>query len=432
MFFCLILCFLVAAKKPMEATAETWKKGIEQEKERTRYRSLQDVYDVIEKWLYIQDKKRIDVLLATVISNQIPGTPLWIFFIGNSGDTKSELINSLSIIPNTIKIDQITPNTLASGRKDASDLGGELQNSSHILIFPDLAALTSLHKDAKKEIWSQWRNLYDGFINKRTGSGVNKFYEGIHVTVIAGATPALRDEYHIHQQLGTRELLFDTEAESQYNMDKMKKAWNNENYEDEMRKEIQDAINGFLVHHKYREIKVPNDIEEFIYQEAERLAILRASAMTDWKYNELTNYVYPEVPTRLVKQLKRLYQSLKNLDEKYSDERAKEIITHVVNSSGSKIRQKVLDLFYKNPDKEYTIPELQSILKIGRSTLKTELEILWNLGIITKETRNENVGGYVYTDEYGHEQFRGGRWQEISYYKLIKRESQISLRGFNE
>jgi len=339
------------------ATKESYLHAMEQEKECAKYTSLSDIYNVLQKWLYIQDTKRIDVLLATIISNQIPGTPIWIFFVGNSGDTKSELINLVSALPHVIKIDQITPNTLASGRKDAHDLGGELQNSSHILIFPDLATLTSLNKDAKREIWSQWRNLYDGFINKRTGSGVNKAYENCHVTAIAGATPSLREEYHIHQQLGTRELLYDTESEVKHNHDKMKAAWKNENYEKQMREEIRNALFGFWVHHKYKEKEIPPDIEEFLYKEADRLALLRASAMTDWRYNELINDAYPEVPTRLIKQFKRLYISLKNLDDNYPDERAKEIIIHIVNSSGNKLRQKIIETFKQDLDKEWTIPK---------------------------------------------------------------------------
>jgi len=404
----------------------------ESETDKTKCRSIQDVYDVIERWLFIQDTKRIDAILATAISNQKPGTPIWMFFIGNSGDTKSELINSLTVIPNTMRIDQITPNTLVSGKKNVDDLGSELENKSTILLFPDLAALSSLNKDAKKEIWSQWRNLYDGFVMKRTGNNVNKAYENIHVTVIAGATPSLRDEYHIHQQLGTRELLYDTEAEPRYNKNKMRKAWENETYEAEMRKDIQDVIYGFWANHKFKEITIPDEIKDFIFKEAERLSILRATAMTDWKYGELTNFIHPEVPTRLVKQLKRLYQALKSLDNEYSDERAKSIISHVVDSSGNKIRQAILDTFNKNPENEYTIPNLHSILKIGRTALKTELEILWNLGIISKDVRNENVGGYVYKDDYYQEQIRGGKWQDVAYYKLIKKEEQTISGGLDE
>ena len=59
MIICILVCLIVAAKPHIEATKETWTKGLEQERERTRNRSLKDVYNTIEKWLYIQDTKRI-------------------------------------------------------------------------------------------------------------------------------------------------------------------------------------------------------------------------------------------------------------------------------------------------------------------------------------------------------------------------------------
>ena len=71
-------------------------------------------------------------------------------------------------------------------------------------------------------------------------------------------------------------------------------------------------------------------------------------------------------------------------------------------------------------------------MKIGRTTLKTELEVLWNLGSLTKEIRTENIGGYVYSDEYGHEQIRGGRWLEIAYYKAVRKEPQLKLKGVDK
>ena len=375
------------------------------------------------------------MILATALSNQKEGTPIWLFIVGNSGDTKSELINSLSILSNVIKIDQLTKNTLASGLKNAHDLGYDLQHRSTILIFPDLASLTSLHKDEKKIIWGQFRNLFDGFINKRTGSGVNKAYESCHVTIIAGTTPIIRNEFHIHQQLGTRELLYDTEAEPKYNNEKMDKAWENENWEKKMRKEIQHTINGFILNHTLKDIEIPMEVKELLKKEANRLSLLRAVAQTDQRYNELINSVSPEVPTRLIKQFKRLYCALKSLDEKYPDERAKEIISHIVNSSGDKIRQQIMEVFKKNEGKEFSIPDLQSELKIGRAALKKQLETLWNLGSLDKQIREERIGGYV-TYEYGAEVIKGGRVENIAYYTSIKRKKQMTLKeksgGMNE
>lgn len=400
----------------------------ENEQPKTQPRSLQDVYDTIEKWLYITDHDRIDTILATVLSNQKPGTPIWLFLVGNSGDTKSELINSLTILPGTIRIDQLTKNTLASGYKGADDLGGRLANKSTILLFADLASLTSLNKDEKKIIWGQFRTLYDGDIFKQTGSDVNKAYTKCHVTIIAGTTPIIRNEFNVHMQLGTREIMYDIPPEPEYNDNKMDKAWENENYEQQMRTEIQNAIYGFWMAHKLKEITIPDDIKQFLKKEANRLSLLRATAQTDYKYDELLNPVNPEVPTRAVKIFKRLYTALKSLDNNYPDDRARQIISHIVTSSGDKIRQQIIDIFKTNPDNEYSVPQLQQIMKMGRSKIKSECEILWNMGSLAKEIKEERVGGYVANDyETGHEIIKGGHIQEVSYYHAVIHKKQQPL-----
>ena len=399
-----------------------------EEQEKTQYRSLQDVYDTIEKWLFITDRDRIDTILATVLTNQKPGTPIWLFLVGNSGDGKSELINSLTILPNTIRIDQLTKNTLASGLKNAKDLGSRLENKSTILLFADLASLTSLNKDEKKIIWGQFRTLYDGDIFKQTGSDVTKEYTGCHVTIIAGTTPIIRNEFNVHMQLGTREIMYDIPPEPEHNIDKMRMAWQNENYEKQMRGEIQTAIYGFWLHHKLKDIEISKDIEEYLYKESNRLALLRATAQTDYRYDELLNPVNPEVPTRALKIFKRFYVALKSLDDNYPDDKARKIITHIITSSGDKIRQQIIDIFKTDPEKEYSVPQLQQIMKMGRSKIKSECEILWNMNSLTKEIKEEQIGAYLTTDhDTGREILRGGRIQEVAYYKAVIHKEQQSL-----
>ena len=404
---------------------ESWKA---QEYDNIQKYSLQGVYNIFKKWLFIQDTNRIDVLLATVLSNQQKGTPVWLFPIGPSGDTKTEMILSFRGLDNVLIIDQVTKNTLASGKPNTIDLGSKLQNNSTILIIPDLAALTSLHKDEKKQIWAQFRTLYDGYINKKTGSGVVKVYDNCHVTLIACSTPVLRDEYHINQQLGTRELLYDTEPDPNCSNDKMSKSWDNENYEMEMQEELQDVVSGFFNYHRLKDIEISKEIKDFIFKEAERLSILRASGQVEYRYNELISDVHPEIPTRVVKQFKRLYVALKSLDENYPDKTAKAIIKHIVDSSGDRVRQKIMNIFRRNPEDWLSIANLQNKSKLGRTKVKIELETLWNIGWLVKEVREEVIGGWV-DDSYGTEKRRGGRWQEVAYYRKVKEQLSFDNIG---
>ena len=416
----------------------------EQEKKDKENATLTKVYEVLDKYLYLPDKRRVDLILAIALSKKELGTPLWLVIVGSSGDAKSEIIRAIEKYQGTIKIDQITPNTLASGKPDVIkdkktgqmitlpvvDLGSSLQNKSTLLLIPDLAVFSSKNTDDKQQIWAQFRNLYDGFINKRTGTGVNRAYENCHVTLIGCSTPVIRDEFIVHAQLGTRELMWDTGLEKDGNPSKEHTrkhktlmAWSNEKYEEQMRKEVADIVLNFLKFKKFKRIpdeEISDEIRDYFIEEANRLSTLRASVMIDQTHREVNNPVIAETPTRLIKQFKRIYMSMKSLDDNYNDDKIKEIIKILVDSTGNTVRQMIMETLRLSFNRELTIKDIQMLTKIGRNSVKTQLEILWNLGVIEKEIKSERIGAYCYAydDSYGHhEEMRGGMIKEIEYYK---------------
>ena len=379
--------------------------------------TLEDVYKTVEKWLHIRlrDRNRIDVELATKLSEAESGEPLWIIIIGASGDWKTAFTRAFFKTPNTIVMDQITENTLASG-KEGRDLGYELQDSFHTLVFPDLACMMSIKSDKKDIIWGQFRNLYDGYVIKQTGNLVNKKYSGCHVTLIACATESIRSEILMKAHLGTRELFYDTETDPIDNRFKMKKALENAKYKEKMNHELHKVVSDFLSCHKVLDIEPDADMIEFMMSEALRLTVLRATATYDRTNRELNDSICPEVPTRLIQQFYKLYRSLKSLDTDYPDEKCREIISHIVDSSGDKIRQKVMT-YVQGRGSSVKMSEICEKLRIGRTAVKMQCEALWNLRIFKKETRTERIGGYI--DPFDpHEQVRGGLIKEVDYFEF--------------
>jgi predicted nucleotidyltransferase len=53
-------------------------------------------------------------------------------------------------------------------------------------------------------------------------------------------------------------------------------------------------------------------------------------------------------------------------------------------------KTRILEEFYENPNKEFTIRELSKSTKIPKSTIQRELKILKNKGLITKENKVDN------------------------------------------
>jgi len=57
--------------------------------------SLDNVKAVIRKYLYLEDERIIDVILATYVGNLIKGDPLWVLLIAPPSNGKTEILFGL-------------------------------------------------------------------------------------------------------------------------------------------------------------------------------------------------------------------------------------------------------------------------------------------------------------------------------------------------
>ena len=353
--------------------------------------SLEEVHQVYQKWINIKDLKRIDMGLIVRIIAKTIGTRVWVIIVGPSGDWKSEQLRALadSQEQETKIIRNFTDKTLVNGNPKVPDLAPSLKNKC--IIIQDMAQLLKLNPNIKGEVWAQLRDLYDGFAGKQSGLGKDVEYNDLNVTLIGGSTPAIDSQILIHQDLGTRELIWRTDRAERVKT--MQMAWKNENVEDLMRHELREITNNFLKSHNYDEdIEVPEEIEEFIRFQSIRLSYLRAPAEAD-SDGQLLNDVYPEMPTRVLKQLKRIYIATKSLDNNYPNNDAKEIIKHLVDSSAFMIRKNLLEYLIINDIKDLNTNEISERLKVGYKPIFRELNVLWNLDLVKREMSLEGRGG---------------------------------------
>lgn len=349
---------------------------------------LEDVYEVYRKWLHIEDTKRIDVGLAVALSVKMQGTPLWLIFIGPSGDWKTEQLLALRNDDKTYILDTITSKTLISGSKKVQDLAPELNGK--MLIIYDMAQMLKLPPIEKASVWAQLRSLYDGSISKTFGSGKRMKYDNLRVTLLAGSTPHIDSQILIYQDLGTRELLYRTEENVNEDL-LLKKVLFNEDEEEKMKRSLQGITFHFL---KDKEIRKRVLEEEEIKRLAELvnyLKYMRASADVDSYSGEVISDVSIERPTRCMKQLKRMYVALRSLSEDYPAEKAFGVIKHIVLSSSNQNRCKVYH-FIRNMKGRHTTSAVSNNVKLGKKTAYKELNILWNMGLICHETEELDFG----------------------------------------
>jgi len=343
---------------------------------------LQEVYKVYRKYFHIEDTKRIDIILAVALSQKLEGIPIWLILVGPSGDMKSVQLNSFVGLEQVYKLHNLTSKSLVNGyrnKKKYPDLAPELNNK--IIIIPDMAQILKLPPVDKAELWGQLRDLYDGMAGKISGMGSRASYDNLKVTLLAGSTPAIDGQILIHQDLGTRELIYRTKG-NKMKRKVMEKCMENEELEQQIIEGVKEKTKDFLD----KTNVVRNYINPKYLEELMKIAIyityMRATAEFDQYANELRNFVYPEEPTRIIKQLKRLYICLMSLSNDYLEERALEILWEVAKSSSFPIRIKIFDYLIKQTE-EASTSKIAEDLKIGKSSAKRALSVLWNIDIVT-------------------------------------------------
>ncbi len=356
--------------------------------------NLKKLYEIYQKNLHIEDTKRIDVVLATALSRKLEGIPIWLILVGPSGDMKSVQLNALDD-DYTYVLHNLTSKTLVNGYPDKEkfpDLAPELHNK--LVIIPDMAQILKLPPSEKGELWGQLRDLYDGLAGKLSGQGSRAKYKGLKVTLIAGSTPSIDSQILVHQDLGTRELIYRTNG----NIDKnavMEKCFMNEEFETKIKKQLKQVTTAFLQDTPIKRNEIPNEIINEIKKIAIYISLMRASAEIDQYTNTLRNDVYPEEPTRIAKQLKRLYTCLMSLSDDYTPKRALDILWHLGKSTVFPLRIKVFELLLDSL-KEYSTSQIAEILHIGKGTAQRELQVMWNLGLINLKRQETNYPDKFY------------------------------------
>jgi len=262
--------------------------------------------DVFRRWLYLPDDTPLRFLLSLVIGNRLPGDPLWGFLIGPSGSLKTELLNSITGLPNVQTLDVLTPNTFLSGKQRKDPTASLLKKLPHgsILVMRDFTTVLAMRREQRAELLAQLRKIYDGHLTKATGEGGTSSllsWEG-KIGLICGCTLAIEEVRSFAAQLGERFVYFHlpTEAREQA----ATQALANREQLSVMRVNLQEAVCGFLEGLTIPDhVEIPDNIRSWLVNVADFVAFARSTVPRDRYTREITDLPSPEIPTRLTQQL---------------------------------------------------------------------------------------------------------------------------------
>lgn len=215
---------------------------------------LATLEETIHKWLLINDKGLIRVLVGTVVANKLKADPVWLFIIAAPGGSKTELIRGLNKVDKVYSISDLTPQTFLSGEKN-NKTGSLLLRLPFgtIFTYKDFTTVLTMHRDKQQAIISQLREIFDGYYRKEFGTGETKDWVG-KIGFIAGVTTVIDRHHEIYSVLGERFVQYRPIQPDRIAL--AKKAISNSGGEDLMREEIQNAMADYISGIKIPEEKI--------------------------------------------------------------------------------------------------------------------------------------------------------------------------------
>lgn len=274
----------------------------------------QDLHAELSKVLYIEDTNLVDTVIASTLANsQMIGDPVWLTIIGASSAGKSQYIRPLAKSnPGLfLQVDDLTSNTLISGNGAGQSLLFKIKEKG-IISMDDLTVLMSKNTEDRNAILGQLRMIYDGRMTKASGKsgGEGITWQG-HCGFIAGSTPSIYRFFAEVADMGERFINYRMkDMDEDKAVDFVMRSGLSSKQMDEKIMLIYGQYQSALMP-KIKDTQIPIDeaTQHAIIEIAKAGTKLRTPVVTDDREHFVSEFVVPEMPFRVMKQLTNIAKS---------------------------------------------------------------------------------------------------------------------------
>jgi hypothetical protein len=344
---------------------------------------------VFDRWLVLSDPTPIYAMLGTIAANLLPGDPVWTGLIAPPSSAKTELLNSISRLPNVVPAATLTVAGLLSGTpnkdRDKNAKGGLLRQIGEfgILVCKDFGSVLSMHTETRAEVLAALREIYDGAWTRHlgTGGGRTLHWSG-KLGFVFGATPAIDAYYAVIGTLGDRFLfsrLAPVEGKKQF-----KQALKHDGAAvGQMRKELAAAVAQLFAGRKAEACPISAEEADRIGDVISLVVRLRAAVERDRRTRELDMILGAEGTARIGLCLTRLLAGLDTLG--VPRDTAMEVVLSVAMDSVPPQRRAAFDCVQKYGEVETKDVAIE--LGLPTVTVRRVLQDLAAYGLMERRTK---------------------------------------------
>jgi hypothetical protein len=353
------------------------------------------IEELIKKYqavYYLEDTSIIPLVCASVLSNRMPGDPIWLMIVGGSSSGKSEILNCIMSLPFVFQVSTLTPNTLLSGAsvkgKEASLLLRIPRTS--VIVMKDFTTILSMTKEDQQAIMAQFREVYDGLLTKSTGRGEDIVWKG-KINLLAGVTEKIHAMDGQFAGMGLRTLSYSLPEQDRIKTTRRaaKIASNLKEYREKMKEEFAEYINTMLPHIGAVKDDIDEEISNKIVTVANFASAARSPVEKTWK-GDIGLVLAPEMPMRISNQLHLLAKVFIVMNGGTMAPNYEKILYKMALDSIPKGRRMALQelAHYKN----VTTKGIATKLGYPTSSVKPWLEEINALGMCTRELHGGSQG----------------------------------------
>jgi hypothetical protein len=278
--------------------------------------SVEDVLDAVRAYLDVAPGEEMFVLatLAAAVSKTLTNEdPIWLFLIGASGGGKTEAIRLLDPVVDQ-RVDELTRAGLLSRDKKGRRVGLLTKIPRHALVtISDFSTVATMgDHEARARMYGMLRVVYDGSVYRSIGGEVASDGDELewdgHLTLIAGATPAMDAHTSVEAALGERWLTIRLPESSAARARHRARFVADRREIPQLRDQAQQFTSDLVLEARRR---IPDHLDGEHVERLVDLATFVSHARTgvqfegQGKYRVPVGVPTPEEPTRLVGQLQR-------------------------------------------------------------------------------------------------------------------------------
>jgi len=173
--------------------------------------TVADITNKLREFFVLKDEGVVPLVLGCFVANRLStvNAPVWLLLVAESSGGKTEIIDMFSELATdqyklAYHISDLSPQTFISGMQNQAAETSLLHKINGRMVFiKDFTTLLQKNKEARREILSQFREIYDGEFNKDFGTGKSVHWKG-RLGILAGLTPPALETMAQYASMGER------------------------------------------------------------------------------------------------------------------------------------------------------------------------------------------------------------------------------------